>query len=180
LKHIGGKMMVLVSDLGRQFFTDGGNAPEPTNPHPTDGVSAAAGGKATVEYAREGVVRITVPPGSRITAEDGALLRDRFLTLTSGAGAAVLLQVTGVQSVSKEAVRIIVEAVTVTAFATLGTTDVDRVIAHGRRGLPVPRCPIRYFSDEQQALAWLTPQAPGSPGPAGPAGPSSTSLVTPR
>jgi hypothetical protein len=154
-------MMVLVSDLGRQFPTNGRSATEPVNPHAPDEASGTAGGKATIEYAREGVVRITVSPGSRITAEDGTLIRDRFLTLTAGAGAAVLLQVTGVESVSKEAVRIIVEAVTVTAFATLGTTDVDRVIAHGRRGLPVPRCPIRYFSDEQQALAWLAPQAPG-------------------
>jgi hypothetical protein len=89
------------------------------------------------------------------------LIRDRFFTQTAGGGAGGLQQVPRVETVTQGAVRILLEAVTVTAFATLGTTDVDRVIAHGRRGLPVPRCPIRYFSDEQQALAWLAPQAPG-------------------
>ncbi|UUL75433.1 hypothetical protein NG819_14620 [Pseudarthrobacter sp. Fe7] len=82
-------------------------------------------------------------------------MRERFLALTGGAGCPVLLEITGVQSVSREAFRFLSEAVTVTAFAILGCTEVDRVIAHGRRGLPEPQCPSRYFSDEIEALAWL-------------------------
>jgi hypothetical protein len=82
-------------------------------------------------------------------------VRERFLTLTGGAGCAVLLQITGVKHVSRDAVRVFSEAITVTAFAILGSTSVDRVIAHGRRGLPLPQCPSRFFTDEQEALKWL-------------------------
>lgn len=106
-------------------------------------------------FEGEGVLRITLRPGGQITAEDGATVRERYQTLTGGAGCTVLLEVTGVEQVSREAVRVFSEAATVTAFAILGNTSVDRVIAHGRRGLPLPPCPSRYFTDEQEALAWL-------------------------
>lgn len=109
----------------------------------------------SVEDTGEGVLRITLRPGRRITAEDGALVRERYLALTAGTGAAVLLQVIGVESVSRDAVRFFSEAATITAFAILGSTPVDRVIAHGRHGLPAPQCPTRYFSDEPEALGWL-------------------------
>lgn len=110
---------------------------------------------AALDFEDEWILRITLRPGSQVTAADGISVRERFLTLTGGAGCAVLLQVTGVERVSREAVRVFSEAVTVTAFAILGSTSVDRVIAHGRRGLPLPQCPTRYFTDQQEALAWL-------------------------
>ncbi len=129
----------------------------------SDAVDADGGGacfsseheNVKVEDAGEGILRITLRPGGRITEEDGTLVRERYLALTGGTGAAVLLQVTGVESVSRDAVRFFSEAVTITAFAILGSTPVDRVIAHGRHGLPAPQCPTRYFSDEQEALGWL-------------------------
>lgn len=102
-----------------------------------------------------GIFRITLRPGGRIIAEDGALVQERYLALTGGRGAAVLLQVIGVESVSRDAVRFFSDAATIVGFAILGTTPVDRVIAHGRYGLPAPQCPTRYFSDEQEALGWL-------------------------
>ncbi|WAJ34433.1 hypothetical protein OUO20_05735 [Arthrobacter sp. FX8] len=110
---------------------------------------------AVTEDLGGGVLRITLRAGSRITEEDAALVRHELLTRSGGADTAVLLQITGVESVSREAVRFFSEAATVTAFAILGNTPVDRVIAHGLRGLLAPGCPSRYFSDEQQALSWL-------------------------
>ena len=83
------------------------------------------------------------------------------LARARGAGWAILLQITGVEDVTRDAVRIFSEAVTVTAFAVLGSTPVDRVIAHGWRGLPAPQCPSRYFTDEPEAWrgsARLPPQ----------------------
>lgn len=109
----------------------------------------------TVKADGEGIVRITLPPGARITAADGTSVRERFLALTGGTACAVLLEITGVHSVSRDAFRFVSQAVTVTAFAILGSSAVDRVIAHARRGLPKPQCPSRYFTDEQEALTWL-------------------------
>ncbi|UKA62525.1 hypothetical protein [Arthrobacter sp. FW306-04-A] len=123
----------------------------------TDGPapSGADSANVTMEDAGDGILRITLRPESRITAEDGTLVRERYIALTGGTGGAVSLQITGVESVSRDAVRFFSEAVTITAFAILGSTPVDRVVAHGRRGLPTPQCPTQYFSDEQVALAWL-------------------------
>ena len=122
-----------------------------------DGPAASDPGSTnfTLTVESERIIRITLHPGSQITAADGTSVRERFLTLTGGTGCAVLLQVTGVKNVSRDAVRVFSEAVTVTAFAILGSTSVDRVIAHGRRGLPLPQCPSRFFTDEQEALKWL-------------------------
>ncbi|WP_400160394.1 hypothetical protein [Arthrobacter sp. BPSS-3] len=109
----------------------------------------------SLEVEGEAFLRITFRPGSRITGADGIRVREQLLALTGGTGCVVLLQVTGVDYVSREAVRVFSEAVTVKAFAFLGRTPMDRVIAHGRRGLPLPLCPSRYFTDESEALAWL-------------------------
>ncbi|MDP9889537.1 hypothetical protein [Pseudarthrobacter enclensis] len=53
---------------------------------------------------------------------------------------------------SREAVTFYSEATHVTAFALHGSTAVDKVIAHGLRGLVWPHCPVRYFVDEEEAL----------------------------
>lgn len=116
---------------------------------------SAGPANAVMEDLGGGILRISLHPGSRITGEDGTMVRDQLLARSGGAGTAVLLQITGVESVSREAVRFFSEAATITAFAILGNSPVDRVIAHGLHGLPAPRCPTRYFSDEQQALSWL-------------------------
>lgn len=108
------------------------------------------------------IVRITLRTGEAISVEDGILVRERFLALTGGAGVRVLLQITGVEWVSRGAFQLFSDAATITACAILGGTPVDRVIAHGRRGLPPPQCPSRYFSDEQEALRWLRDFAPNN------------------
>lgn len=125
----------------------------------TAGISQAKGSAGVTSAVTDdlggGILRITLPPGGRITGEDGAVVREQLLARSGGAGVGVLLQITGVEYVSREAVRFLSEAATITAFAILGDTPVDRVIAHSRHGLPAPRCPSRYFSDEQEAWSWL-------------------------
>lgn len=101
------------------------------------------------------MVRITLQPQSRIGKADGVSTRAQLLALTQGKPVAILLEITGVESVSRDAVAVYSEASTVTAFALLGQSPVDRIIAHSRRGLTVPNCPVQYFEDEQQALGWL-------------------------
>lgn len=147
-------MTALVHAHGGEDLRGGQNIdPQQDNPHP--GGAPAAPPNVAVEVAGEGIVRITLCPGAAITSADGVPVRERFLALTGGKGAGVLLEVTGVESVTRDAVRFFTDAVTVRAFAILGSTAVDRVIASGRRGLGGPDCRSRYFSDEQEALTWL-------------------------
>jgi hypothetical protein len=130
-------------------------AAEPSGANQTGDRGGAGAANVSVGRLCEGIVRITLKPGVRITAEDGLRTRGELLALTGGARGGVLLDVTGVGSVSREAVGVYSAAVTVTAFAILGRTPVDRVIAHGLLGLPLPSCPSAYFTDEEEALRWL-------------------------
>lgn len=68
---------------------------------------------------------------------------------------AVLLQITGVDSVCRPAISLYGEAGTVTAFAIRGSTPVDRAIAHTLLRPPPPKCPTKYFPDEEEAIIWL-------------------------
>ena len=108
-----------------------------------------------VVRVRQGISRITLRPSARITEADGVRTREELLALTGGSRGGVLLDITGVGSVSREAISVYSSAVTVSAFAILGSTPVDRVIAHGLLGLPLPSCPSEYFTDEAEALNWL-------------------------
>lgn len=111
--------------------------------------------RVSVEQVGPGMLRIDLEPQSHITKADGELARDRVLALAAGKPVCVLLDITGVGSVSREAVTFYSEASHVAAFALLGGTAVDKVIAHGLRGLAWPDCPARYFVDEGEAMAWL-------------------------
>ncbi|MEO5317566.1 STAS/SEC14 domain-containing protein [Arthrobacter sp. CC3] len=113
------------------------------------------GANVSVGRVSQGISRIRLRPSARITEEDGRRTREELLALTGGIRGGVLLEITGVGSVSREAISVYSSAVTVSAFAILGSTPVDRVIAHGLLGLPLPACPSEYFTDEEEALTWL-------------------------
>jgi len=119
---------------------------------PLDGESSP---RVTIEHIKPGILRIDLQPQTHIVKADGELARARLLALANGKPVCVLLDVTGVGEVSREAVAFYSEATHVAAFALLGSTAVDKVIAHSLRGLDWPHCPVRYFVDEGEALAWL-------------------------
>jgi hypothetical protein len=119
-----------------------------------------AAGNVSVDLLNERLVRIALKPGARMMVEDGAFARENLLALTGGKPSVVLLQITGVGSISREAISFYSESTTVRAFAVLGSTPVDRVIAHGLLGLPRPhQCPTEFFTDTQDAMRWLYEQA---------------------
>jgi hypothetical protein len=109
----------------------------------------------SVDRVSPGVTRIILRPNARITEDDCVRTRAELLALTEGKPGAVLLQITGVGSVSRPAISLYSEAAAVTAFAVLGSTQVDRVIAHTLLRLAPPKCPTKYFTDEEEAVIWL-------------------------
>jgi hypothetical protein len=88
---------------------------------------APAAENVTVDLLSEGIVRITLKPGARMMAEDGVFSRESLLALTGGAPSLVLLRITGVGSVSKEAIRFYSAASTIQVFAIVGATPVIRL-----------------------------------------------------
>jgi hypothetical protein len=102
-----------------------------------------------------GLTRIILRPNARITDDDCVRTGAELLALTGGKPGAVLLQISGVSSVSRTAISLYCEAAAVTAFAILGDTPVDRVIAHTLLRLAPPKSPTKYFTDEEKAVFWL-------------------------
>lgn len=111
--------------------------------------------RVTLEQLGPGILRIDLQPHAHITKADGELASAWVRALADVKKVCVLLDLTGVGSVSKEAVTIYSEASRVAAFALLGSSAVDKVIAHGLRGLDWPGCPVEYFTDEGEAIAWV-------------------------
>jgi hypothetical protein len=109
----------------------------------------------SVNRVSPGVARIVLRPNACITDDDCFRTGAELLALTGGKPGAVLLQVSGVGSVTRTAISLYCEAAAVTAFAILGRTPVDRVIAHTLLRLAPRACPTEYFTDEEEALIWL-------------------------
>lgn len=109
----------------------------------------------SVDRISLGLTRIILRPNARITDDDCVRTGAELLSLTGGRPGAVLLQITGVSSVTRAAISLYVGAAAVTAFAILGGTPVDRIIGHSLFRLAPPKCPTQYFTDEENAVLWL-------------------------
>jgi hypothetical protein len=110
---------------------------------------------AAVERIEDGLVRITLEPGARITSAHSVVIRKRLISVFSGEPSAVLVRLAGIAMIDREVMVQYAKAVTVTALALVGQTPVDRLVAHRLVGLTSPQCPTRYFTDTQEALGWL-------------------------
>jgi hypothetical protein len=115
---------------------------------------------AAVERIEDGLVRITLLPGARITSTHTADVRKQLISVFGGEPSAVLLRLDGIAMIDRDAMVQYAQAVTVTALALVGQTPVDRLVAHRLVGLTSPRCPTRYFTDPQEALDWLRTRPP--------------------
>jgi hypothetical protein len=135
----------------------------PSIPGPPPGRFDKTEATTLVRRITAGIIGITHRPGARTAGVDGCGAREALLDLTGGQPTTVPLQLTGVRSISRQAMGFHSAATTVTAFAVVGDSPLDRFIAHGRRGLPPPPCPSRYFTCQDEATSWLQTQAPFVP-----------------
>jgi hypothetical protein len=74
-----------------------------------------------------------------------------------------MLQLAGVAAIDREAMTLYAKAVAVSALAVVGTSPVDRVVAHRLVGMTSPRCPHRYFTCRDEALEWLRSKPASNP-----------------
>ena len=102
-----------------------------------------------------GYMTITLPAGVVVTGAVAARAAAEFQELAPPGLAPLLLDVTGVESITRSA-RIVFGASRVaSAVAVLGATPVDRVIANFLLGGELPPCPAKYFTSKADALSWL-------------------------
>ncbi|MBT1002822.1 hypothetical protein KIH31_09410 [Paenarthrobacter sp. DKR-5] len=122
-----------------------------------EGLVPAARDSARIAVSRsaDGIVEVTLPAGIDITEDQAIQATVEIFELTAGAPAAVLLDVTGVASISRDARRVAATMTGVAACAVRGRTAVDRVLGHFLFGEKVSNFPARYFSSDADARAWL-------------------------
>lgn len=101
------------------------------------------------------VIRLVMPQGVEITGEIAEAHAARARALSVDGPRPVLLQITGVSAISREARAVFSSSRTSSAIAVLGETPVDRVIANFLLGGEPPPCPTRFFTTESEAMAWL-------------------------
>jgi hypothetical protein len=141
---------------------NGHQAPETSNAAERAGSEAApelifsgSNSNICVKHVSAGITGIILRPNARITGDDAVRMRADYQALTGGKPGGVLLQITGVGTVSREAISEDGSAAKVTALAVLGKTPVDRVIANRFLAQSTPGCPTKYFTDEEEAISWL-------------------------
>lgn len=113
----------------------------------------------SLEVMHGQIVRIAFPRNEHVDEASA-------ITLTAGLSGsgpvspvAVLLDLTGVASVSRAARAVFGDVSSVVAWALHGQTPVDRILAHFLLGAEFKSGPARYFTSETEALSWLKERA---------------------
>ncbi|MSR98722.1 MULTISPECIES: STAS/SEC14 domain-containing protein [unclassified Arthrobacter] len=110
-------------------------------------------------YQDDGHVTIVLPAGEVITGGIAAQAAKEFEGLAGTGFSPLLLELTGVESLTRTARKIFGAARNASAVAVVGSSQVDRVIANFLLGGDLPPCPTRYFSSKSDALNWLRGKA---------------------
>ncbi|PVE15649.1 MULTISPECIES: STAS/SEC14 domain-containing protein [unclassified Arthrobacter] len=101
------------------------------------------------------VIRLVMPKGVDITGEIAETHAARARSIANGSLRPVLLEISGVGSISRDARAVFTSSRTSSAIAVLGASPVDRVMANFLLGGDPPPCPTRFFTTESEAMAWL-------------------------
>lgn len=147
-------------------FTDN-TAPVPDQMAPgtdsTQSTQSAQNPTALEGYAEvcqaDGFVSMVLPPGAVITGGIAARAAEEFQELARAGDKPLLLELTGIEAITRSARTVFGTAHSLSAVAVLGSTQVDRVIANFLLGGDLPPCPTKYFSSKADAMAWLESRA---------------------
>ena len=106
-------------------------------------------------FSEDGFATIILPAGEVITGGIAARAAEEFDELAGSGFIPLLLEITGVESLTRSARSVFGAARKASAVAVVGTSQVDRVIANFLLVGDLPPCPTRYFSSKSEALSWL-------------------------
>ena len=111
--------------------------------------------QVNVSLAPEGHMLLVLPPGEVVTGTMAATAAAEVDRLAGTRKMPMLLVLSGVEALTRGARTVFGSEECLGAVAVLGVSPVDRVIANFLLGGATQPCPTRYFSSEQEALAWL-------------------------
>jgi hypothetical protein len=120
------------------------------------GVGGGVGGRAIgVRMIDGGIIEVLLPGNEEIEGPEARIAGDAVRSLAAGRRMPVLLVITGVVRVSIEARQVYSGSIAATAFALVGESPVDRVIAHYLLRSRSETIPAQFFTSETAAVEWL-------------------------
>lgn len=102
-----------------------------------------------------GIIEVQLPPNHEIEGPEARVAGDAVRSLAAGKRVPVLLVITGVVGVSVEARQVYTGSIAATAFALVGESPVDRVIAHYLLRSRSETIPAQFFGSAPEAVEWL-------------------------
>jgi hypothetical protein len=102
-----------------------------------------------------GIIEVLLPANQEIEGPEARIAGDTVRSLAAGRRMPVLLVITGVVGVSMEARQVYSGSIAATAFALVGESPVDRVIAHYLLRSKSETIPAQFFTSESAAVEWL-------------------------
>jgi hypothetical protein len=111
-----------------------------------------------VSLGVDAIMRVTLPAGAHISHAQAVATAIKIRTLAGEKRWPLLMDVTGVASVDRETRTVYSASTTISAYALLGATPVDQVLAHFFLGTESPGHPAAFFVSEADAMEWLREQ----------------------
>jgi hypothetical protein len=107
----------------------------------------------------DGILRSVIKQGAEEDVEDAQANMEAGLRLAAGREMPMLVDMTGMRSITRPARRHYAdpgsEIAYASAMALVGSSPVARAIGNFAIGLSQPRRPLKMFSTEAEALEWL-------------------------
>ncbi|WP_346960599.1 hypothetical protein [uncultured Arthrobacter sp.] len=110
-----------------------------------------------VRLLEGGIIEVALPPNREIEGPEAREAGAAVRTLADGKRVPVLLVISGVVGVSVEARQVYAGSIAASAFALVGESPVDRVIAHYLLRSRTETIPAEFFISRTDALKWLRP-----------------------
>jgi hypothetical protein len=117
-----------------------------------DGLASRAIGVRMIDG---GIIEVLLPANQEIEGPEARVAGETVRSLAAGRRMPVLLVITGVVGVSMEARQVYSGSIAATAFALVGESPVDRVIAHYLLRSRSETIPAQFFTSESAAVEWL-------------------------
>lgn len=102
-----------------------------------------------------GIIEVALPANEEIEGPEARVAGAAVRALANGRRVPVLLIITGVVGVSVEARHVYSTSIAASAFALVGESPVDRVIAHYLLRSKTETIPAQFFLSEAEAIDWL-------------------------
>lgn len=110
-----------------------------------------------VRLLEGGIIEVALPPNQEIEGPEARVAGETVRMLAGGERVPVLLVISGVVGVSVEARQVYAGSIAASAFALVGESPVDRVIAHYLLRSRTETIPAEFFLSRIEALKWLRP-----------------------